>query len=269
MAPSIEFLVPDDLSHTGSTMLEALLEVAQKEGVSCQRTKTYVGGCDWLMLYGVGHVERAPVRDLHFNRGGRVFCWDVGYFGRKKLVGYLRVSIDTDHPQHWLDKTPEEPTRWDTYNIQLREDYNAKGPIILVGLGPKSRVYLGPNWEHWELGKLRQLRERFPNRKIIFRPKPRRPYPHLPGVHVDAVSPIEDVLRGTSLVVCRHSNVAVDAAIAGVPFETYDGAGVWLNRREFTVENRLSFLRRLSWWQWSVKEAPQAWAFLSTLLKDD
>ena len=189
----------------------------------------------------------------------------MGYFGRKKLVGYLRVSIDTDHPQDWLDATPADPSRWNAHKIRLREDVHAMGHIILVGLGHKSRSYLGlPNWER---DKLAELRRRFPEHEVIYRPKPRRPFPNL-SCTTDDTSPIEALLQNAALVVCRHSNVAVDAAIAGVPFECENGAAMWLLRRPFTYESRLEFLRKLAWWQWHKGEAQQAWSFIRTRIEE-
>jgi hypothetical protein len=150
--------------------------------------------------------------------------------------------------------------------IGLREDAAPNGTIVLVGLGRKSRAYLGPAVAQWEQRKLLELRCRFPRREIIHRPKRGSRSPVL-DCRTDDASPIEELLRGASLVVCRHSNVAVDAAIAGVPFECEDGAARWLARREFTRANRLEFLRRLAWFQWKPDEAGEAWAFASKLMR--
>lgn len=264
MVKSAEFLIPPDLSRTGMPALEALYGAAIKLGVPCIKTSVYEGTCDQLWLFGVGHIHRAPAREAHVKSGRRVILWDLGYFGRRKLGGYCRVSIDTDHPQKWLEQTPEDPSRWEMYNIPLRQDYDPEGPIILIGLGRKSRSYLG--LPDWEIDTFHALRKRFPERKIIYRPKPGHPSPAI-AVTTDVTSSIEQLLEGASLVVCRHSNVAVDAAIAGVPFECEDGAAMWLLQRPFTADNRLSFLRRLAWWQWSVPEAPKAWKFLQHMIE--
>ena len=80
-------------------------------------------------------------------------------------------------------------------------------------MGKKSRVFLGAG--DCELRKASELQQRFPGRSIIVRQK-------------RAQVPIDQALRGASLVVCHHSNCAVDAIIAGVPFECEDGAAYWL-----------------------------------------
>ena len=84
---------------------------------------------------------------------------------------------------------------------------------------------------------------------------------HIAAVRERIGQAIADLLRGASLAACRHSNVAVDAVVAGVPFEAVDGAAMWLAGKDYTPANRLDFLRRLAWWQWKASEAHLAWDF--------
>lgn len=226
-------------------------------GDQVQETKRYEGRSEWLVLFGVGAAVNNAARNAQIARGGRVLIWDLGYVDRQKVVGHARMSIDADHPQLWLDATPSDGSRWARLGIEMQEQADPAGPVLLIGLGRKSRTYL--NAPEWERKKLRKLVRRFPAREIVFRPKGR----DLVSISaaVNAVTPIDELLRGASLVVCRHSNVAVDATIAGVPFEAEDGAAMWLQGREFTPANRLEFLQRLAWWQWRADEASEAWAF--------
>ena len=84
---------------------------------------------------------------------------------------------------------------------------------------------------------------------------------------MDSESRIADLLKGASLVVCRHSNVAVDACIAGVPVICDDGAAFSLYRSNTspTPEQRMDFLQRLSWWEWDRTEAGAAWEFIQEM----
>jgi hypothetical protein len=182
----------------------------------------------------------------------------MGYFARGKVTGHLRATIDRDHPQHLLDIAPNDPSRWNSLGISLREVAHPRGPIILVGMSEKYRSYMSGT--AWELKAFADLRKRFPNSRIIFRPKKNNQSLQLP-CDVDTRDSIFDVLQGTSLVSCHHSNVAIDATIVGVPFETEDGAAIWLASRPYTVPNRLEFLQRLAWFQWRVEEMRQAWDF--------
>lgn len=238
-------------------MLKALAIAARAAGDVVVETKAFRGGSDWLVLFGIGAEVNHKARRAQLAAGGHVLHWDLGYIDRAKVVGHLRMSINTDHPQQWLEKTPGDGSRLQRLNVALREDADPAGPILLIGLGRKSRAYLKqPQWEQMTFQKLRQ---RFPSARIIFRPKGNDELRM--DCDVDPSTPITQLLRSASLVVCRHSNVAVDAAIAGVPFEAEDGAAMWLKNRDFTPENRIEFLRRLAWWQWKSTEAAQAWAF--------
>lgn len=197
---------------------------------------------DLLMMWGIGRAGHSAHRDRAIHQGRKVALWDLGY-----IKGYYRLSIDHDHPWRLFDQTPNTGRE---YPANLREDAG-NGPIILVGMGRKSKVY--HNTYNWESRKLGELKRRFPGVPILVRDKPRAG---------DGAPPIERVLAGARLVVCRHSNVAVDAVIAGVPFECEDGAAYWLKGKSYTREARQDFLNRLAFWQYKPSETEQAWDFI-------
>jgi len=255
----VEILSATKTGSAAGRWLRAI-HVAVAERDKVVRTSTYRGTAGSLLLFGVGAPAHDAARRAHIAAGRRVVLFDLGYFGDRKHCA--RVSIDTDHPQQYLDATSNDPARWEANGIPLREDADPQGPVILVGLGRKSREYLRlPNWER---DTLRQLQTEFPGRQIIHRPKGRDTLEL--GVPVDSETPIADLLRGASLAVMRHSNVAVDAAIAGVPFRCEDGAARWLQDRPFTADNRLDFLRRLAHWQYGTHEAAAAWSHIKRIL---
>lgn len=198
-----------------------------------------------LMLWGVGRPGHSAHRDRAIHQGRRVVMWDLGY--RK---GYYRLSIDHDHPWRLMDQTPETGRE---SPATLREDAG-NGPILLIGMGRKSKSYLN-SW-NWESRKIAELKRRFPGVPIVVRPKPRAG---------DGATRIEDAMKGCRLVVCRHSNVSVDACIAGVPFECEDGAAFWLRDKPYTTENRQRFLNKLSHWQYAPSESKQAWDFIRSM----
>lgn len=222
-------------------------------------TAAYAGECEWLMTWGAGHPVHAAALARH---RGPSAAWDLGYFG----TGFCRVSLGGWHPTPaHIERTPARPARWDALGIALRNDADAAGPILLIGMGPKSRHHL--RTQDWELRTLRRLRAQHPRRHIRFRPKPGRAFRRL-DCELSTEPAIADALRGAALVVCRHSNVAVDACIAGVPVECEDGAARWLEGREYDAATRLDFLRRLAWWQWRSDEARQAWNFIEGMACD-
>lgn len=262
MDRSLEVLRLQSNSRHSKESLDGIISAAQMAGYRVTVTSTFQGRSAVLVVYGVGSDINNSARNAQVARGGRVVMFDLGYFGPKKISGYFKVSLDVDHPDRYLDITPNLPSRWKDLRIGL-QDGQGDGPVILVGMGPKAKRYL--NLYDWERTKLDELRSRFPEREIIHRAKPGKVVEHI-GCRVDNETPIDQLLAGASLVVCRHSNVAVDAVIAGVPFECEAGVAKWLVGKPFTRENRLDFLRRCSYWQWKADESRDAWKFLTGIM---
>lgn len=255
-----EVLVAPNTALRGEKMLAAMIAAAPDAGVRCVVTEKPTGSAQFLMTYGLGHPVRRKWTQAHLQRGGRVIGWDLGYWHRDEPGrAHMRLTIDDDHPHRWIESMP--PERWDATGIQLREDFNPKGPILLCGLGRKQRELKGYAGQQWERGTLARLLKQHPGRQVIYRPK--RPEKPLYGCQTSG-GLIEQALRGASLVVCSHSNVAVDACIAGVPVECEDGAAFALYRKgpKPTRSERLEFLRSLAWWQWNPTEAVEAWKFI-------
>lgn len=241
--------------------MRAMVEAAQKVGVRCIVTEKYRNAAPLLMSYGLGHPERRVQTEAHVARGGRLIGWDLGYWDRDVA---MRVTVDSGHPRGMPDMPAH---RWEAAGIALRDDFDPDGPIVLVGIGRKSRTQFGLVGQEWEARTLKALRRAYPGREVLYRPK--KPEALAGCRSVDGA--IADVLRGASLVVCRHSNVSVDACIAGVPVVCEDGAAVALYGSDLSapvnpgVEQRRRFLQNLAWWQWQPSEAVQAWRFLLTV----
>lgn len=250
-------IMADDNPPRPSRAVKFMAAMIADRPAGAEVTPGYRGKSRFLMLYGPGALTRVPVIRKHVSRGGRVAMWDLGYWDRERS---MRLSFDTLHPtaEH-LAAVPAGERR----RFALREDADPAGPIVLVGLGAKSNRAWGLDALEWERAKLADLRQRFPGREVLWRPKGGKPQP-FGKLRMDYSTPIDQLLKGASLVVCRHSNVAVDACVAGVPVECDDGAAAALYRGDPnpTREQRAEFLRRLSWFEWSRDHAPAAWAFI-------
>lgn len=248
-----EILIDPAMKQGGRRMIAALIAAAP---IEVKVSETYTGDCDLLVTYGTGHPIRRPWWQQHRASGRHCIGWDLGYWHQDR--GTMRATIDEDHPQAWI--RPECPNRWDEQGIKLRDDYRLGGQAVIVGMGPKS---LGPcglhplQWETEAAARVRTL-----GLKPVFKPK-RPKFPVLQKMPI-ARGPIEKVLKGAALVICRHSNVAVDACIAGVPVICDDGAAYALYQQgpAPTRDERLEFLRSLAWWQWTPEEAKESWTYL-------
>ena len=241
-------------------MLKAMHAAAP---IASEIHENYTGARRILMVWGGGRPDRVQLLKRHRAAGGVTVAWDLAYWDRE---GAARVAVQSLHPNAaQLAMCPAGPGRRD---FDLQEHADPSGPVLLVGLGAKSARMLDIGVLHWERKRLRDLQARFPGRTIWWRPKGKDFIP-LPDTAPRWGAPIEEALRGASLVVCRHSNVAVHACIAGVPVECEDGAAAALYRGnpQPTREQRAEFLRRLTWWEWRPDEAAQAWAWILRVIE--
>lgn len=253
-----EVLIDPHMAPRGKRMIEAMVDTAPMRVVV---STEYKGHCDILLTYGMGHPKRRPWWKMQLKAGRHVIGTDLGYWRHKdENTCRMRFTLDAEHPHRLIRAEP--PERFAAEQITLRNDFDPDGPVILVGLGDKSAGVMGYGRLGWERRALKMLRETMPGRTVLFRPK-RDQSLRLSGCqNVGGV--IEDAIRGASLVVCRHSNVAVDACIAGIPVKCEDGAAVALYRSGInpTLEARRRFLESLAWWQWKPEEAKQTWTYL-------
>ena len=259
MRPDAEILMDEPMGERGMNMLRAMFDAAPSGTI---KSKVYGGKRELLLVYGAGlQTRQAAIRQQQAS-GGKVVMLDMGYWGREE--DDMRVGITTFHPTpEQIAASPTEARR----EIVLSELADPHGPIILIGNGTKSAVMLGQTHLEWERNKLAELRRRFPGRDIVWRPKGRVPT-RICGLPLRHGMEIEDALRGCSLVVCRYSNVAVNACQVGVPVECEGGAAYSLYRHgpRPTVAQRLDFLNRLSWWNYKPAEADQAWQHIWRML---
>lgn len=256
------------MAARGRRMLDALIAAAP---IPVKVRSAYNGDADILVTYGTGHPVRRPWWLEHRRRGKRCIGLDLGYWDRNvEDDAGMRVTLDTDHPPQWI--RPEPPERFDARGSALRYDAHPDGPVVLVGQGVKSVRVAREKPCDWEYRALARIRAAYPGREVVFRPK--RATDRAPlGLARRVDESIETVLAGASLVVCRHSNVAVDACLAGVPVVCEDGAAAALYGRDVckpsnpTPAQRLEFLRSLAWWNWRPSEAAEAWAYLLTRIR--
>lgn len=266
-----EFLIDGGMNVKGMRMMQAMMNASRMFGISNvqRRRDQYVGDCELLMIYGIGHPIMRHNFKAHIESGRNAIGWDLGYYGRHTGGSYpMRLSLNAPHPQAMMRK--EKAGRWESAGIALRNDYRPDGHIVLAGLGRKGRVQFDYDGASWEQETLDKIRAAYPGRTVVYRPKAGATEPL--NCKTDATSPIEKVIKGASLVVVRHSNVAIDACIAGIPVVCYDGAAASLYGSDLcnpvnpTEQERLEFLRSLAYWQWRPAEAELAWKFILSRL---
>jgi hypothetical protein len=247
-----DFLKSDLCHQRARNLIDALFDGAR--GLDAAWLRGSPRPDAYVVLYGLGGSDRLP-----FANRERLIAFDVGYWDRQGGQRKFRVSVGGFHcPQFIMQGPRPAPDRFRSSGLSTRQGGNPTGPIILVGNAPKS-ISIGAHG--WTAAKSREIRAAFPGRRILYRPKPKKPQES--GVVHDGISngPIDDVLQSASLVVCRHSNVAVDACRIGVPVVCDDGAAaaIYPQRLEDwqdqpSADTRIEFLHRLAYWQWSEQE---------------
>lgn len=254
----IGVLVTPTTPSRARILLKAVQGSGETAGLSIKTTTLY-RPCDLLVMYGMGGADRYDLALKHVKGGGHLITWDAGYWGRK-LPTYTRkyrFSLNGMHPPAYVmgGDSPKRD-RLDSAKLERGNYYSPTGPVILAGCGPKSNA-IGA--EGWTAAMSKELRTRFPGRKILYRPKPHKPIEK--GVVYDGIAKgaIDTALKGASLVVCRHSNVAVDACRLGIPVVCEDGAAAAIYPSTFHGKQpdhatREAFLTRLAYWQWSIDE---------------
>jgi hypothetical protein len=254
----------------GNAMLGAFYSGMKAAGIEATCTDTPTGDADVLVIYGIGAEDRAELYKEHVKARGKIMLsWDIGYWNRMPPESrHWRFSVNGAHPTRDLvNKVDPLGNRYQKSGPPLLKIGNPDGPIILCGIGKKERNARGLRVLEWETNMLKKIKRRFPDRQILFRPKPNTlEVPH--GLAAVTDCDIFTAIRGASLVVCLHSNVAVDCIIAGVDCVCEEGiaASVLGNDIEFpihlTVQERERFLERVSWFQWKATEAYEAAQFI-------
>jgi hypothetical protein len=228
--------------------------------VNLVETTNYIGDAEWLIVWGPGEAVRAAAIRRQVASGGHAIAIDLAYWSRNRKV---RISIDGPHPQKWVMRRTLPETRLTADQPPISNVWNERGPIIIAGVGCKARKQYGAQTvEAWENKMAAECRRLFPKRLVVRRPK--KPI----------TSPIEQALRGASLLITWHSNVAVDAIRMGVPVVCKDGAAAAIcpstvspDQRPMSDEWRMRFLSNLAWFQWDLPHEGEAcWAFLQEIL---
>lgn len=221
---------------------------------------------DVAVFYGL-QGNTPALFDLYSKTPGHAAMYiDLGYWGRReggRFTGYHKIAINDRHPTRYLMDLPMPPDRFSRFGVQI-EPWAAKGPtILLAGMGDKGAIaegYAPEEFERWAIAEIRK----YTDRPIVYRPKPSwKDAKPIPGVGWSPRTvPIETELRQAWAVVTHHSNVGVDAAIAGVPVFTVAGVAKYLSMPSLAAIDsvyaspfdRHQWAANLAYTQWSIDE---------------
>lgn len=265
-------LIPASLRRKPLFLMQSVKNAAQKKNIDHRVSRQYQP-CETLVLYGWGGDIQQQAIEKH---KGNYVALDLGYWLRDGTTHrHWRVSINGFHsPQLIMRGTTPPSSRFLKAKMTISPDRRNDGHILLIGNAPKSNKVIPGGWSD---RKSRELQSYFPNKEIHYRGKPYRPIEKRVKYHKLSTGPIDDEIRKASLVVCRHSNVAVDACRLGVPVVCEDGAAAAIYpsdlkrwQKQPTFEQRKDFMTRLAWWQWSIADIKSGsfWPWLERQLGD-
>lgn len=218
---------------------------------------------DLAMAYGWAEPH---VFDAYRDAGKPFVYVDLGYWGRKapgdELGGYHKVCVSERHPNSMIGRC-FPATRWREAGLNVKPWRTSGRHVLLAGLSAKAAASYGFGPQEWEYAIIGQIR-RYTARPIVYRPKPSwTNAPAIPGTRFSpAGEALAAVLADCWAVVTHHSNVQIDAMLAGVPFFAEHGAGIGLRfpldmidaPPPYRAGDREAVLNDLAWCQWTLAE---------------
>lgn len=197
--------------------------------------------------------------------GGTAIYIDLGWWGRRnggRWGCYHKITIDDRHPTAYFQNRAHDASRFAVHKLKIAP-WRGKGRHILVaGMSAKAARAEGFAPEQWERRTIAELR-RFTARPIIYRAKPNwKQAKPLPGAAFSpGFQPLDKALANCHAVVGHHSNVCVDALIAGVPVFCTKGVArpmglADLKQIEAPIlpDDRAQWAADVAWCQWDVRE---------------
>lgn len=238
------------------------------------RVRTHFAGVegDIALAYGWNHE---PVFTAYRLAGRHYAYFDMGYWDRRphanKKDGFHRLAVDAwDTRDKMLRGCPDDRFRTTRPPTELSPWLSRGQPIIVAGMSAKAAGTHGFQPGQWEAKTEKRLRA-ITDRPLIHRAKPVGERP--PG------EPIEALLDRAHMVVSHHSNTAVDAMIAGVPFFASKGVGAILSPPKLTAEfvaspphiallDRVALLSDIAYAQWRPSEMRTGivWDYIKCIL---
>ncbi len=203
---------------------------------------------------------------------------DLGYWGRRdggRYAGYHKITVNARHPVGYYRRPQHPADRFARFKIPITPwdvSWPCGGHILVAGMGAKGAAaegYRPQEFERWAVDELRK----HTSRPIVYRPKPSDPLasPIEGTTYSPKDIPLEQALQNCWAVVTHHSNVAVDALLAGIPCFCWGGVAREMSLQDlsriedpYLPDTRDMWARDIAYTQWNVAEmkSGEAWAYL-------
>lgn len=252
---------------------KAMMRGFERCGVKAEMHREFRGVvADVAIAYGWVHE---PVFTAYKAAGGHFVYWDLGYWDRRPhdspADGYHRLAVDDwDTAKTMIRDCPID--RISRLGLTVQESRAGLGEEVMVaGMSEKAGGTHGFKFGEWEAAmkdRLERICSKYP---VVIRPKP--------GRNSAPQVPIEQALLRTRLLVTHHSNVSIEAVLAGVPTYAIKGVGVLASPKTLTYDGvvdpyvpsyieRAQLLADVAYAQWTPPEmrAGDAWKHIERII---
>jgi hypothetical protein len=218
---------------------------------------------DAAVFYGL--EGRLPHVFAAYKGIGRAVYVDLGYWDRRRggrFAGFHKIAVNARHPTAYFRRPAHPPDRLRAVAAPIKPWRRNGRHVLVAGMGDKgarAEGYATEAWERWAIGEL----QRYTARPIVYRPKPswKKARPIAGTIYSPRTREVADELRDCWAVVTHHSNVAVDAIMAGVPAFCWEGVAACMSGQELAgiesppmPDGREQWAADIAYTQWSVEE---------------
>lgn len=264
------YIIPQH--HRAKVTCDAMAAGAERRGEMVTRfaptdfDPSHAEQFDAAVFYGYEGANLSVFECFKRSRTSRVVYVDLGYWGRRdggRWAGYHKIVVDARHPTAYFRRQTKPHDRIGAFHVEPQPWRNGMH-VLLAGMGDKGAQAEGFGPNQWEIAAVAEIRK-YTTAPIIYRPKPswKAAKPIL-GTAFSAphARELADDLRDCMAVVTHHSNVAIDAVMAGVPAFCWGGVATELCSQDLSD---LAALRRFSWpsaaerMQWAADLAYTQW----------
>ncbi|MDE2470755.1 MAG: hypothetical protein KGL35_18925, partial [Bradyrhizobium sp.] len=200
-----------------------------------------------------------------YRQAGKHFVYaDLGWWDRKSpgsaYGGFHKVVVDAREPNGYFRRNLPA-SRFERFDVAIQPWRRSGSHILLAGMSEKSAGTRGYGPQEWERATIEAIRT-ITVRPIVYRPKPSwLGATPIPGAwYSGPEETIERALRDCWLVATLHSNVAVDALLAGIPVNAREGVATDFSTPLAKIESPLypdgreGLMADIAWIQWSLAE---------------
>ena len=225
---------------------------------------TYYRGVDSDIAVFYGLAEGLHRVFQEYSKYAKAVYVDLGYWHRRintKYDGYHKVVVNGRHPTPYFQQVSHPKDRFQEMHIDIKPWRKGGSHVLIAGMSGKAAAAEGLIPEYWERNAVAQIKK-LTERTVVYRPKPNYSNcHHIQGAVMQRNVELQNALINCHAVATHHSNVAVDAILAGVPAFCVEGVASPMScddlskiEEPWMPDNRIQWASDIAYCQWSMVE---------------